>query len=276
MQPLSIGILQTSLFWEDRTQNLRTIGDKLAALPSSIHLTILPEMFSTGFSMNPSRFAETMEGSTIQWMKKIAAEKKTILAGSTMIEEAGAYYNRLVWMLPNGKFGQYDKRHLFGYAGEDQHYSTGKKRLIASVNGWRINLQICYDLRFPVWARQQSTLDEQGKLTPEYDVLVYVANWPTRRAAAWKTLLRARAIENQCYVIGVNRIGVDGNGVDHSGDSAIIDPTGEIIHSCNDRDELFTGTLDPSLLSEARERFPFLQDADPFMILSDDFPESAS
>ena len=230
-------------------------------------------MFSTGFSMDPGTHAETMEGDSVQWMKRIAAEKKTILVGSLMIKEEDKYFNRLLWVLPNGQIGQYDKRHLFAYAGEDEKYSSGHKRFVASVNGWRINLQICYDLRFPVWARQRSTYDEEGNFLPEYDVLVYVANWPARRAEAWKTLLRARAIENQCYVIGVNRIGVDGNEIEYSGDSCIISPLGEVLHSYESHDGLFSASLDPVLLSETRQRFPFLRDADGFMILSDDSPE---
>ena len=223
--------------------------------------------------MRPQDLAETMEGETIHWMKRIAQEKCTILTGSFMAKEEDRYFNRLMWVLPNGMTGQYDKRHLFAFAGEDQHYTAGNKRLIASVNGWRINLQICYDLRFPVWARQRSTIDEEGNFQPEYDLLVYVANWPERRAEAWKTLLRARAIENQCFVVGVNRVGVDGSGINHTGDSMIISPTGDIIHHCADRNELHSQILDPVLLQETRDRLPFLRDADGFMILSDELPE---
>jgi predicted amidohydrolase len=273
MRPLTISLLQTPLFWEDPQRNLAHIEQKLTAQQDSTHLTILPEMFSTGFSMNPATLAETMDGPTVQWMKNVAAQKKTILVGSVMISENGKYFNRLLWVLPNGQIGQYDKRHLFGFAGEDQHYSPGQKRLIASVNAWKINLQICYDLRFPVWARQRSTFEEEGTFQPEYDVLVYVANWPARRADSWKTLLRARAIENQCYVIGVNRIGADGNGIEHAGDSMIIGPTGDILHTCENREELYSMNLDPTVLNDTRDRFPFLRDADGFIILSDDSPE---
>lgn len=273
MQLLPIAFLQTGLFWEDPSRNLAQLEEKLQALPSHTHLTILPEMFSTGFSMNPNAYAETMEGETVQWMKKISAQKKTILVGSVMIKEGENYFNRLLWVLPNGQIGQYDKRHLFGYAGEDKQYTPGNKRLIASVNGWRVNLQICYDLRFPVWSRQRSGYDEEGNFQPEYDILIYVANWPARRAEAWKTLLRARAIENQCYVIGVNRIGLDGNGIDHQGDSQLVGPSGEVIYTSENREELYTAALDPLLLQDTRQRFPFLRDADGFMILSDDFSE---
>jgi omega-amidase len=273
MQPLQIALLQTPLHWEAPSQNLNSLEEKLKALPEHTHVTILPEMFSTGFSMNPSSLAETMDGEAVAWMKRLSASQKTILTGSVMIREGEKYFNRLLWVLPNGQLGQYDKRHLFGYAGEDQHYAAGTKRLIASVNGWRVNLQICYDLRFPVWARQRSTYDEEGNFQPEYDLLIYVANWPARRSEAWKTLLRARAIENQCYVVGVNRIGADGNEIDHSGDSLIVGPTGEIVYTAESKEELYTTILDPAHLTETRDRFPFLKDADGFMILSDDFPE---
>ena len=152
MQPLPIALLQTKLFWENPKQNLEYIGGLLTDLPPKTYLTILPEMFSTGFSMDPISYAETMDGESVHWMKRVAADKKTILVGSLMIKEGDKYFNRLLWVLPNGEIGQYDKRHLFAYAGEDEKYSPGQKRLIASVNGWRINLQICYDLRFPVWS----------------------------------------------------------------------------------------------------------------------------
>ncbi|MFM7671888.1 MAG: amidohydrolase [Bacteroidota bacterium] len=273
MQPLTISLLQTDLFWEEPERNRMHIDSQLEQLPPGSHITVLPEMFSTGFSMDPATHAETMEGLTLSWMKRVAGERKTILTGSVMTEEDGRYFNRLFWVLPNGQIGHYDKRHLFAFAGEDQHYTPGNKRLVASVNGWRINLQICYDLRFPVWSRQRSSYDEEGRFQPEYDVLIYVANWPERRSDAWKTLLRARAIENQCYVVGVNRIGKDGKGIDHRGDSTIIDPIGNVLHDCEDRNELYTTTLSPQLLTDTRERLPFLRDADGFMILSDELPE---
>ena len=188
------------------------------------------------------------------------------------------YYNRLIWMLPNGQYGHYDKRHRFAYAGEDQHYAAGNRRLIASVSGWNLNLQVCYDLRFPVWARQQ-TNDNSGMLSelpphenkpasPEYDVLVYVANWPERRSHAWKTLLQARAIENQCYVIGLNRVGADGNNIYHSGDSMIVDPLGEVLyHKAHDED-VYTHSLSKDRLEEVRSKFPFWKDADEFRIMN--------
>jgi predicted amidohydrolase len=240
------------------------LEEKITGLQQKTHVVVLPEMFSTGFSMQPELLAETMEGVTVQWMKRIAAQKKMIVTGSVIIEEEGHYYNRLIWMLPNGQYGYYDKRHLFAYAGEDQHYSGGNQRMIASVNGWKVNLMVCYDLRFPVWARQQ--FDEEKNF--EYDLLVYIANWPQKRNTAWKTLLQARAIENQCYVIGVNRVGDDGNGIYHSGDSMVIDPLGEVLYHKQDEEDIFSITLQKEQLTEVRQRFQFWRDADSFQILT--------
>jgi omega-amidase len=264
MPALSITIIQTSLSWEDKKANLQMLEEKIKAIGKKTEVIILPEMFSTGFSLQPHLFAETMDGNTIQWMKRISAEKKIILTGSLIIKEGNQYYNRLIWMLPNGQYGVYDKRHLFAFAGEDAHYSAGNKRLIASVKGWRINLQVCYDLRFPVWARQQSQAEE-----PEYDIMIYVANWPERRSHAWKTLLQARAIENQCYVMGVNRVGNDGNGIYHSGDSMVVDPLGEILYHQKDIEDVKTITVEKEALNTIREKFPFWKDADGFLISND-------
>jgi len=264
MSGLTITTIQTRLTWEDKSANLAMLEQKINSIGKT-EIVVLPEMFSTGFSMKPVELAETMEGESVQWMKRVAAAKKIILTGSLIIEENGRYYNRLLWVLPNGQYGVYDKRHRFAYAGEDAQYTAGNKRLIASVKGWKINLQVCYDLRFPVWARQQA--QDNG---PEYDLLIYVANWPERRSTAWKTLLQARAIENQSYVVGVNRVGEDGNGIAHSGDSMIIDPLGEILYHKKDEEDIFTITLDKIHLATAREKFPFWKDADHFMITNED------
>lgn len=234
---------------------------KIMDIPVKTELVILPEMFSTGFSMRPGVLAETMNGETVNWMKRVSREKNVILTGSLIIEEEGHYYNRLIWMLPNGMYGQYNKRHLFAYAGEDEHYHAGNKRLIASVNGWKVNLLVCYDLRFPVWARQQK---HEG--SPEYDLLIYVANWPQRRNHAWKTLLQARAIENQCYVAGVNRVGDDGNGIYHSGDSMLVDAFGQVLYHKADAEDTHTITIHKSDLEDTRSRFPFWEDADDFSL----------
>lgn len=265
MSKLTISLVQTTLHWEDKAANLSLLEEKIRSIGGS-HVVVLPEMFSTGFSMKPEVLAETMEGPTVQWMKGLAREQRIILTGSVIIEEAGRYYNRLIWMLPNGQYGYYDKRHLFAYAGEDQHYTGGSQRLIASVNGWKVNLQVCYDLRFPVWARNKVEVEAEDKFGFEYDLLLYVANWPQRRSTAWKALLQARAIENQCYVVGVNRVGEDGNAIYHSGDSMVIDPLGEILYHKADDEDLFTITLDKAHLNEVRERFPFWRDADRFSI----------
>ncbi len=257
MSTLSITILQTNLFWEDKGANLDLLTKKIGSIEAYTEVIVLPEMFSTGFSMQPEKFAENMDGPTVDWMRRMAVEKKAIITGSLIIKEEEKYYNRLIWMLPNGTLGYYDKRHLFAFAGEDQYYSAGNKRLIASVKGWKINLQICYDLRFPVWARQQGE---------EYDVLLYVANWPEKRNHAWKTLLTARAIENQCISIGVNRVGLDGNNIAHSGDSLIIGPLGEVLYHCAYEEDVFTITLQKEELTNARTQFPFWKDADFFHI----------
>ncbi|MEN9571178.1 MAG: hypothetical protein RL172_2409 [Bacteroidota bacterium] len=263
MSPLTFTLIQTSLAWEDKAANLRMLQQKIDAIEERTEIVVLPEMFSTAFSMQPQLFAETMDGHTVSWMRRNAIEKKIILTGSVIIKEDNHFYNRLIWMLPNGDHGFYNKRHLFAYAGEDKNYTPGNKRLIASVKGWKLNLQVCYDLRFPVWARQLPHAIEEAK-TPEYDVLLYVANWPEKRSHAWKTLLCARAIENQCYVIGVNRVGKDGNGIYHSGNSLVIDPMGEVLYHKADEEDIFTITLDKERLTEVRSRFPFWKDADQF------------
>lgn len=267
MPSLSITTIQANLFWENKAANLAMFAQKINAIDERTEIVILPEMFSTGFSMNAKVLAEKMDGNAVQWMNKIAAQKKIILAGSLIIEEEGKYFNRLVWMLPDGNVGYYDKRHRFAYAGEDQHYSPGNKRVIASVKGWKINLQVCYDLRFPVWSRQnKSILPQNNEAYPEYDMIIYVANWPQRRSHAWKTLLQARAIENQCYVVGVNRVGDDGNNIHYSGDSMIIDPLGEVLYAGADKEEVFTCVLQKEKIEEVRSKFPFWKDADNFLI----------
>lgn len=262
MSDLKISTIQANLHWEDKKANRDMLEEKLAQLPAT-EIVVLPEMFSTGFSMRPEQLAESMEGDTVEWMKNMAGRFRIILSGSLIIEENGAYFNRLLWILPNGQLGYYNKRHLFAYANEDQHYTPGEKRLIASVKGWKINLLVCYDLRFPVWSRQQ--IHGENK-EPEYDVLIYVANWPERRSLAWKTLLRARAIENQCYVVGINRVGQDGKDIAYAGDSMIIDPLGEILYHAPNEESVFTTSLSKDHLEMIRSKFPFWKDADDFMI----------
>ena len=244
------------------------LEQKINSITGKTEIVVLPEMFSTGFSMKPEILAETMDEETLEWMKRIAATKKIILTGSVIIKEEENYFNRLIWMLPNGQYGIYDKRHRFAFAGEDQQYTAGDKRLIASVKGWKINLQVCYDLRFPIWSRQAPAPQGAVGRGPEYDLLIYVANWPERRSTAWKTLLQARAIENQCYVVGVNRVGKDGNDINHSGDSMVIDSLGEILYHKKDEEDIFTITLDKDHLQTIREKFPFWKDADEFQIIT--------
>ncbi len=262
MQSLTISMIQTGLLWEDKTGNLAMLTQKITSIPQGTELVILPEMFSTGFSMQPKKLAEKMDGFTVAWMKEMAAQKKIIIAGSVIIEEENNYYNRLLWVFPNGNCGYYDKRHLFGFANENDHYTAGIKRVIAQVKGWKINLQVCYDLRFPVWARQAM----QANAEPEFDLIIYVANWPERRSHAWKTLLAARAIENQCFVAGVNRTGMDGNGIYHSGDSMLVGPLGEILYQKAHDEDIFTVSLQKEVLLDVRNKFPFLKDGDAFDI----------
>lgn len=271
MSTLAITTIQSNLHWEDKLANLKMFEEKINSVTEKMEVVILPEMFSTGFSMKPELLAEKMDGLSIQWMRKITAAKNIVLTGSLIIQDEGNYYNRLIWMLPNGDYGCYDKRHRFAYAGENQHYAAGNKRLIASIKGWKINLQICYDLRFPVWTRQTCPPlagqdRDPGTPYPEYDVLVYVANWPQRRIHAWKTLLQARAIENQCYVVGVNRTGEDGNNIYYSGESMVVDAMGETLYTTANQEDIFTINLEKSKLEEIRTKLPFLKDADRFLI----------
>lgn len=267
MPSLTITTIQANLVWEDSAANLQLFEEKINSIKEKTEVIILPEMFSTGFSMNPSKLAEQMDGKSVQWMKKMAAAKGVIVTGSLIIEEEGNYYNRLIWMLPNGQFGHYDKRHLFAYAGEHRQYTPGNKRLIASVKGWKINLLVCYDLRFPVWARQShNNSDESHNGAPEYDLLIYVANWPERRIHAWKTLLQARAIENQCFVAGLNRVGNDGLNIYHSGDSMIVNALGEVLYTKSHEEDIHTITLEKERLEEVRAKLPFLEDSDNFII----------
>jgi predicted amidohydrolase len=251
---LNITLVQTEIIWEDIAANLTMLDAKLAAV-SETDLIVLPEMFSTGFSMNTS-LAETMNGSAIQWMKKIAQEKSCVVTGSLMIEEENKFYNRLIWMRPDGSLENYDKRHLFSLSEEPKHYTAGNKLLVTELKGWKFLPLICFDLRFPVWSRN----------VHNYDAIIYVANWPQKRSLAWKTLLQARAIENQCYVIGLNRVGNDGNGIYHSGDSAIINAEGSYLYHKSDWEDISTITLDKSAMTTTRRKFPFLDEKDFFEI----------
>lgn len=261
MNDLKVTLIQSNLFWENKEKNLDQFSRKIDAITEPTDLIILPEMFSTGFSMNPKKLSEGMNGETVSWMKERARAKKCVVAGSFICEESGNFYNRLLWVNPDGSYSKYDKRHLFSMGDEHNHYAAGEEKLIVKIKDWKICPLICYDLRFPVWARN----------THEsfYDVLIYVANWPERRSHPWKTLLLARAIENQAYVIGVNRIGADGNAITHSGDSAVINPKGEIISTTKANEEATeTVALSYTELAEFRKQFPVMQDADKFELKS--------
>ena len=255
MTDLKVTIIQSNLHWEDKAANLKMFADKISVITESTDLIVLPEMFTTGFSMNPVLLAETMDGETVNWMQLHAAKKKCAITGSFICEENGKYYNRLVWATETGTCSIYDKRHLFSMGAEHEHYSNGNNKLIVTLKGWNIRPLICYDLRFPVWSRNT-------KENP-YDLLLYVANWPERRQHPWKTLLLARAIENQSYVIGLNRVGNDVYDIHYSGDSAVINYKGEkISFSYPDAESIETITLKHSDLMAFRKEFPVLNDAD--------------
>jgi omega-amidase len=256
---ITFTLLQSDLIWENKIANLQHFKNQIDSIQQATQIIVLPEMFNTGFSMNPKELAETMQGNTMQWLTALSNEKKAIITGSLMIEEGGKYFNRLVWMQPNGQFHFYDKRHLFSFGNEDKFFKAGDKRLITQANGWKICTQICYDLRFPVWQRMRQS--------NEYDVLVIVANWPEKRSHAWRCLLIARAIENQCYVVAVNRIGFDVQGNAHRGDSCVIDPLGEILYQHSFENDTFTISLDKEKLEQVRVQFPFANDKDDFILV---------
>ena len=256
MDNLKIAIIQTPLHWENKGKNLNMLSAKIAQVEQDQDLMVLPEMFSTGFSMQPERFAEHMDGDSVTWLRRRAKQYNSVIAGSLIIKDLDSYRNRLIWMRPDGNYDYYDKRHLFRLANEQDHYVAGNKRKIVSLKEWRINLNICYDLRFPVWSRNNE----------DYDILLNVANWPAKRSHAWKTLLRARAIENMCYVIGLNRVGDDGNGFFHSGDSAIVHPDGTAIEACSVREKIIYASLSKEELLAYRDRFQFYKDRDTFVI----------
>ncbi len=264
MENLTISFIQSDLHWHNPKDNFVEFEDKINALQNSSNLIILPEMFTTGFTMEPEKVADTPEGETLQWMKKMALKSNAVITGSSVIKDKGNYYNRLYWVTPQGTFEQYDKRHLFRMANENQHYAEGITRLVASIDQWKICPLICYDLRFPVWSRNVKW-GNNFERTHQYDVLIYVASWPEKRSYAWKNLLIARAIENQCYVLGVNRIGVDGNNISYTGDSVVLNYLGEVISStpssiaCTE-----TVTLNLTALQNFRKNFPAIHDADAY------------
>ena len=266
MQPLRVGLVQGSTRWHDGSANRAYYG----ALVGQLHgcdLIVLPETFLSGFSNDTQVSAEPMDGAGVAWLRTLASEAGAVICGSLAIRENGIVYNRLLWMRPDGSFGQYDKRHLFRMAGEHTRYGSGAARLLTELKGWRILPQVCYDLRFPVWLRNHRLASANAGM--DYDLALFVANWPSARRHAWHTLLRARAIENLSYVIGVNRVGVDGNDLLYSGDSVVVDALGEAMVECGAQEQVVTITLDPEPLLAHRQRFPAWMDADAFSLDAD-------
>lgn len=261
MQPLTLTLIQTATHWHDPAANRAHFGDRLRALEAPGHLVVLPEMFSTGFTMASAEQAETMDGPTVAWLREIAAEIGAAVCGSVVIRDGDEHFNRFLCATADGELVAYDKRHLFRMAGEHEHYSPGRRRVVFELAGWRICPQVCYDLRFPAFVRHRGGDSDEG-----YDLLLYVANWPARRAAQWRTLLAARAIENQCYLAAVNVIGRDGAGVDYSGDSGVWNMLGEQLLDAGDQDVALTTTLDANALADWRRSFPAWMDADEFEI----------
>lgn len=253
---LCVSIVQKQISWENKSANLAQYERLLTSVQDGTDLIVLPEMFSTGFTMNAASMAEPQNGPTLKWMESISKEKNAVVTGSYIVEEEGRYFNRLVWMSPDGHYKTYDKKHLFTYAKEDLYYKAGQQHLIAELKGWKIMPLICYDLRFPVWSRNVFG----------YDILLYVANFPEKRRFAWQQLLIARAIENQAYTIGVNCVGKDGNDISYSGDSLILDYEGNTLVHLAYSETIHTLTLNYDNLQAFRARFAFLKDQDIFSI----------
>jgi predicted amidohydrolase len=253
MQTLKLRLVQSDLVWEDSEANLRHLTGFIDR-PEEGEVVVLPEMFATGFTMQPEKFAQTMDGAAVKWMKRHS--KNRVICGSLAIEENGQYYNRFIWF-ENGELkAVYNKHHLFSYGAEPQHYKAGNEKILIDYNGWKINPFVCYDLRFPVWSRN----------TDEAHLMIYTANWPEVRIAAWEKLLQARAIENQCWVAGVNRVGDDGNGIPHNGSTMLCNALGEVIEKRNNCEAAVKVSLTFGELMELRERFPVLKDRDAFSI----------
>jgi predicted amidohydrolase len=261
MQHLKLALIQSDIVWEDIDQNLLRFQDKIGSIENNTDVIVLPEMFNTGFTMNID-LAEDNNGKTIKWLKELAKKRKTIITGSLLVNQESKFYNRMFWVDPHNPIQYYDKRHLFRMAKEHFTISPGKIKKIITVGEWKINLQICYDLRFPVWSKNNYN---QGEY--DYDILFYIANWPEIRKHAYKSLLIARAIENQAFVVWVNRVGSDRNGIYHSGDSMVIDPKGKIIFEAQPgKEEVLFARLDYNQLTEYRNKFKIGMDWDKFNI----------
>jgi len=262
---MRISIVQSALSWENPAANRAMFSEKIAGLRGKTDLVVLPEMFTTGFSMNTALLAEPMDGPTMLWLQNEASVLGAAIVGSFICADGGKYHNRLVFMRPDGRFEVYDKKHLFSLAGEQEHFAPGKKRVTVEWMGWRICPLICYDLRFPAWSRNSPGSFVSG-LEPLYDLLIYVANWPSRRAHHWRSLLTARAIENQAFVAGANIVGTDGTGLEYEGDSAVIDFGGAPYFQISGREDVLTTELSLDNLQQYRRQLPFLQDADVFQL----------
>lgn len=257
MQDLRVTLVQSMLHWEDAEANRAMFAQRLAPLAGTTDLVVLPEMFTTSFTMHSHDLAEQMDGDTLDWMRTQAVSLDTAIYGSVIIEDRGHYFNRGLFVTPDGTVTVYDKRHLFRMAGEDEHYAPGERRVVVQWRGWRILLQVCYDLRFPVFSRSRN----------DVDALLYVANWPEPRRFAWSSLLVARAIENLSYVVGVNRVGMDGKGIHYTGDSVVVEPRGRTIAMVAPGTEgVTTVTLDAAALQDFRAKFPAHLDADEFSL----------
>ena len=257
MQNIKVTLIQTELIWEDIASNLSMFDTLIEDIRDDTQLVVLPEMFTTGFTMNAAHLSQDMEGSSIKWLCDKSRQKNVDIVGSIIASDKGKYYNRLIWAKPEGDMFIYDKKHLFRMAGEDKVYTAGNKNITVELSGWRIRPFICYDLRFPLWTRN---------IDNTYDAAIFIANWPERRSLHWKLLLQARAIENQCFVIGVNRVGTDGNGHPYNGDSSVIDPWGNILFHKHHEPCTDTVELSYDVLAKCRESFPFWMDADKDMI----------
>jgi omega-amidase len=260
MNTLNVTLVQAALVWHDAAANRRKFETLLAPLAGTTDLVALPEMFTTGFTMQPEQAAEIADGPTVDWMREQAARLGAVIAGSIATCDAGQHFNRLICMRPDGTYQSYDKRHLFRMAHEHDHYTAGTRQVIVDVKGWKVRPLVCYDLRFPVWSRNR--LGGEGA----YDLLLYVANWPERRRYAWQTLIKARAIENLSYCVAVNCIGKDGNGINYTGDSAAIDFLGQLMTEPSEQEFVTTVSLDLAALRAFRDKFPAHLDADEFQL----------
>lgn len=254
---MKTALIQTNLIWENPAENRKAFQQKINSITEAIDLIVLPEMFTSGFTMNPSIVAETMEGETLSWLKEMATTKNCTITGSLVIEEKRNFHNRMVFVFPNGEVQHYDKRHLFTLAGEEKVYTAGTEKLIVEYKGWRICPLVCYDLRFPVFSRN----------TENYDLLIYVASWPQPRINAWDILLKARAVENLSYAIGVNRVGIDNNNLEYNGHSQVVDELGNHLLSPQENDGIFIVELDKNKMHETRNRLNFLNDRDKFKLV---------